>query len=80
MRRRLDAIVRDGNYDTFVACDRGEILGFIGTRIGRLYEADAQYGQIMVLGVTPKHQRRGIGRVLIQAARSRDAVTRKPRP
>jgi ribosomal protein S18 acetylase RimI-like enzyme len=62
------AIVRDGDYATLVACDDGEIVGFIGTRIGRLYERDEQYGQIMALAVAADRQRRGIGRMLIQAA------------
>ena len=68
MRQRLEAIVRDGDYATFVACDNGEIVGFIGTRIGPLYEDDEQYGQIMALAVSADRQRRGIGRLLIQAA------------
>ena len=70
MRRRLDAIVRNGDYDTFLACNNGEILGFIGTRIGPLYEGDEPYGQIMALAVTRDHQRHGIGRVLIETAES----------
>jgi ribosomal protein S18 acetylase RimI-like enzyme len=70
MRQRLEAIFRDDNYDTLVACDRGEIVGFIGTRIGPLYESDEQYGQIMALAVATDHQRRGVGRTLMQAAES----------
>ena len=68
MRQRLEAIRRDRDYDTLVACDEGEVVGFIGTRIGRLYEGDEQYGQIMALAVAADHQRRGIGRMLMQAA------------
>jgi ribosomal protein S18 acetylase RimI-like enzyme len=70
MRQRLEAIVRDGDYATLVACDDGEIAGFIGTRIGPLYESDEQYGQIMALAVAADRQRRRIGRMLIQAAES----------
>ena len=70
MRRRLRLIVRDDEYETLVACDDRQVVGFIGTRIGRLYEADEQYGQIMALAVTGDYQRRGIGRLLIQAAES----------
>lgn len=71
MRQRLEAIGRDDDYDTLVACDDGQIVGFIGTRIGTLYEVDERYGQIMALAVSAAHQRRGIGRMLIQAAESR---------
>jgi ribosomal protein S18 acetylase RimI-like enzyme len=70
MRQRLEAILRDEDYDTLVACDEGKIVGFIGTRIGRLYEGDQQYGQIMALAVASDHQRRGVGRMLMQAAES----------
>ena len=70
MHQRLEAIVPDGQYDTHVACDVRDIVGFIGTRIGRLYESDEQYGQIMALAVAAEHQRRGIGRMLIRAAES----------
>lgn len=70
MQQRLEAIVCDDDYATLVACDDGDIVGFIGTRIGPLYEGDEQYGQIMALAVAADHQRRGIGRMLIQAAES----------
>jgi ribosomal protein S18 acetylase RimI-like enzyme len=70
MRKRLEAILRDEDYDTWVACDNGEIVGFIGTRIGPLYESDDHYGQIMALAVAADHQRRGVGRALMQAAES----------
>lgn len=68
MRQRLEAIVRDDDYATLVACDAGDIVGFIGTRIGPLYEDDGQYGQIMALAVAAHHQRRGVGRMLMEAA------------
>ena len=70
MRRRLESIVRDDGYDTLVASDDMAIVGFIGTRIGLIYEGDGAYGQIMALAVALNHQRRGIGRLLIQAAES----------
>jgi ribosomal protein S18 acetylase RimI-like enzyme len=70
MGGRLDAILRDDDYDTLVACQGHVIVGVIGTRIGPLYEDDGQYGQIMVLAVAPDQQRRGVGRMLIHAAES----------
>jgi hypothetical protein len=44
MRQRLDAILGDKDYETLVAVEGAEILGFVGTRIGPLYEADGYYG------------------------------------
>ncbi|HUF11241.1 MAG TPA: GNAT family N-acetyltransferase [Rhodothermales bacterium] len=67
---QLEAIFRDHHYDTLVACDGGKIVRFIGARIGPLYEHDGKYGQIMALAVAANHQRRGVGRMLLQAAES----------
>lgn len=70
MRRRLEAIVDDHHYQTFVACEDRKVLGFIGTRIGPLYENDEHYGQIMALAVAANRQRSGVGRRLMQVAES----------
>jgi ribosomal protein S18 acetylase RimI-like enzyme len=70
MGKRLESIFSDEDYATFVACDEEQIVGVIGTRVGPLYESDGHYGQIMVLTVARGHQRRGIGRRLMQAAES----------
>jgi ribosomal protein S18 acetylase RimI-like enzyme len=70
MQRRLQSILNDDDYHTLVACEGGEIVGFVGTRSGPLYEDEGLYGQIMALAVAPNHQRRGIGRVLMRSAES----------
>jgi len=67
----LEAILDDHDYFTLVACDADHVLGFIGTRIGPLYESDGRYGQIMALAVAASHHRRGVGRVLMQAAETK---------
>lgn len=71
MRQRLVAIGRDEGYETLVARDDGIVVGFIGTRVGHLYEDDEQYGQVMALAVAVQRQRRGIGQRLMKAAESR---------
>jgi ribosomal protein S18 acetylase RimI-like enzyme len=70
MRMRLESILSDRDYATLVACDGEHIVGFVGTRVGPLYESDGHYGQIMALAVAADHQRRGIRRTLMQAAES----------
>lgn len=50
-------ILADDDYATLVAVDGADIIGFIGTRIGPLYERDGQYGQIMAFVVTTSHHR-----------------------
>ncbi len=68
MRTRLEQILADDDYVTLVACDHNEVVGFIGTRVGPLYESDGLYGQIMALAIANDRQRRGTGRALIEAA------------
>jgi ribosomal protein S18 acetylase RimI-like enzyme len=68
MSARLTRIVADSDYATFVACDGATIAGAIGTRTGPLYEFDEPYGQIMVLVIADGHRRRGVGRLLLEAA------------
>ena len=70
MGTRLESILTDDEYATLVALESGQIVGFIGTRIGPLYESDGRYGQIMALAVDTAYQRRGIGRMLLDAAES----------
>jgi ribosomal protein S18 acetylase RimI-like enzyme len=70
MRQRLVTIAGDEGYETLVAVDDGHVVGFVGTRVGRLYEDDGQYGHVMALAVAGRRQRNGIGRMLMTAAES----------
>jgi ribosomal protein S18 acetylase RimI-like enzyme len=70
MQRRLEAILADHDYFTLAACEGEHVVGFVGTRVGPLYESDGQYGQIMALAVAATHHRRGVGQMLMQAAES----------
>ena len=70
MYKRLEAILHDEDYDTIIASEDEQVVGFIGTRLGPLYESDDQYGQIMALSVAADCRRRGVGRMLMQAAES----------
>ena len=49
MYKRLESILCDDDYVTLVACDGEHVVGFVGTRVGPLYESDGCYGQIMAL-------------------------------
>jgi ribosomal protein S18 acetylase RimI-like enzyme len=83
MSARLERILQDEDYTTLVATDTASaanaadaadaanaarIVGFAGTRVGPMYESDGLYGQIIALAVAPDYQRRGIGRLLLEAA------------
>ena len=45
MHKRLESILCDDDCATLVACDGEHIVGFIGARVGPLYESDGCYGQ-----------------------------------
>ncbi len=69
-RARLARVLDDEDYRTLVGCEGEQIVGFIGTRVGFLYEGDEPYGQIMAFVIGMAYQRRGIGGQLLQAAES----------
>ena len=71
MDARLEAIERDDDYETLVACDGEIVVGVIGLRCGVLYENDDRYGQIMAMVVAETHRQRGVGGQLIRAAEAR---------
>lgn len=68
MYQRLQGILDDEDYHTLVACIGGQVVGFVGARLGVRYEDDGRYGQIMALAVVPSQRRRGVGRILMRAA------------
>jgi ribosomal protein S18 acetylase RimI-like enzyme len=76
MCKRLESILSDEDYTTLVACDACDadqsdrVVGFVGTRVGPLYENDGLGGQIVALAVAPEYQRQGIGRMLMREAES----------
>jgi hypothetical protein len=39
MHKRLESILCDDDYETLVACDGDDIVGFIGMRVGALSES-----------------------------------------
>ena len=65
MRTRLEAILGDPAYSTFVALVDGRLAGFVGLVVRPSYEADGLYGQIMALVVSSTHRRHGIGQQLV---------------
>jgi GNAT superfamily N-acetyltransferase len=55
-------------YHTLVAVVDGQVVGFIGLMCLPVYEYNREVGWILALSVSSRHQRRGIGRALMQAA------------
>ena len=68
MKQRLEGILPDSNYMTFVAEHRKEVIGIIGIGIYRYYEKNGAYGRLLVLVVDEKRQGQRIGASLVAQA------------
>jgi ribosomal protein S18 acetylase RimI-like enzyme len=68
MQMRMEAILANKNYATFVAVSKGKVCGMIGTFTRYSYEHNGPSGRILALVVSEKMRGRGIGDALIAAA------------
>jgi ribosomal protein S18 acetylase RimI-like enzyme len=68
MRTRLQSILSDACYSTFVAKTDNQLCGMIGTLTHVSHEHTDLSGKIIALVVLKKLRRGGIGRVLIATA------------
>jgi ribosomal protein S18 acetylase RimI-like enzyme len=68
METRLQSILPNSDYRTFVALEAGKICGMIGTLALHSYEHNDLSGRILALVVTEETRGRGVGRELLQRA------------
>ena len=68
MQMRLESIVSNKSYSTFVAVSEARVCGMIGTRTSYSYEHNNPGGAILALIVSEKMRGRGVGHALIAAA------------
>jgi ribosomal protein S18 acetylase RimI-like enzyme len=68
MRQRLESILRDTRYRTFIAEVDNQIAGMIGTFTYPSYEHNDLGGRILALVTSSGARRRGIGRALVATA------------
>ena len=78
MEMRLDAILPDPEYRTFVALSGATVCGMIGTCCIKSHEYNNVGGRILALVVSEKQRGRGVGRALVQAAEN-DFIARNVR-
>ena len=76
MAARLETVLKDARYKTFVAEIGGKLCGMIGTVSHSSYLHNDLSGRIIALVVSNKMRRRGVGRELVAAAQQ-DFVRRK---
>jgi ribosomal protein S18 acetylase RimI-like enzyme len=68
MEARLELILTDPAYKTFVAIMDGSVCGMIGTLTYPSYEHNDASGRILALVISSTARRRGIGHALIATA------------
>lgn len=68
MQMRMEAILANKNYATFVAVSKGKVCGMIGTFTCYTYEHNSPSARILALVVSDKMRGRGVGHSLIAAA------------
>jgi GNAT superfamily N-acetyltransferase len=66
MTDRLGAIVADPNYATFVADAGACVVGVAGATLGKYYENDGVYCQLLVLSVSSTARGQGTGTRLVE--------------
>ena len=68
MQMRMETILANKNYATFVAVSEGKVCGMIGTATRYTYEHNSPSAAILALIVSEKMRGRGVGEALIKAA------------
>ena len=74
MEMRLEPILQDSRFQTFVAVNDGKVCGMIGCYCLASYEHNDVGGRIMALVVSGKMRGRGIGRALVATAENNFAT------
>ena len=68
MEMRMETILANKNYATFVAVSEGKVCGMIGTYTCYTYEHNSPSARILALVVSDKMRGHGVGQALIAAA------------
>lgn len=64
--KQLDAIQSRKDYQTYVAVNENNVIGFIGLNRGIAFNIYGEYLQIIALAVNKKYQYKGVGTLLLK--------------
>lgn len=68
LSKRVEKMMRLGNYQIFVACDSGKVVGFVGCVSYLAFELENEGMKIIALAVSKEYRRKGIGTALLKTA------------
>jgi GNAT superfamily N-acetyltransferase len=66
MRARLEALLSDATYSTFLAEVESEVVGMAGVCIARFYEKNGHYARLVALVVSETSSGKGVGAALVR--------------
>ena len=68
LNRRINEMLKRGNYQIFVACDGDKVVGYIGCVSYLAFELENEGMKIIALAVSKEYRRKGIGTQLLKTA------------
>ncbi len=68
LKKRVDEMMKRGNYQIFVACDGYKVVGYIGCVNYLAFELENEGMKIIALAVSKEYRRKGIGTQLLKTA------------
>lgn len=68
LNSRIEEMMKRGNYQIFVACDGGKVVGYIGCVNYLAFELENEGMKIIALAVSKDYRRKGIGTALLKTA------------
>ena len=68
LKKRVDEMIKRGNYQIFVAEDDNKVVGYIGCVNYLAFELENEGMKIIALAVSKEYRRKGIGTQLFKTA------------
>ena len=68
LNKRINEMLKRGNYQIFVACDDDKVVGYIGCVSYLAFELENEGMKIIALAVSKEYRRKGIGTELLKTA------------